>query len=467
MQTRQLALHRPNLDGLPLLVVGAGRSGRAAARLTAAKGADVTLCDARALEQLPPEAATLDDPRIRLVTGGHPAELAENVALVIVSPGVPETVPLLARARALGVPIWGEVELAYRFCEGRIVGITGSNGKSTVTTMVGGILRQAGLPGATGGNLDRPLSEMLRDDSPQAWHSLELSSFQLATIHAFRAQVGVVLNLSADHLDRHGSLEHYAEAKARLLNSQQEGDASIVSADDEHQAFFADRAGGQLYRFSVRGAVERGAYVDRGRLWLRTENEALELLDVDELPIPGPHNVANALAAALATHLAGCDLDAIRRGLREYRALPHRLEFVRELHGVRYFNDSKATNPASTAVALDAFPSGTVHLILGGRDKDSDWEALLEAIADRARHVWLIGECADTLERRLRGRVGLTLVRELQRAVGEAHAAAAAGEVVLLSPACASFDQFTNFAHRGECFARAVHALAPLEGRHG
>jgi UDP-N-acetylmuramoylalanine--D-glutamate ligase len=207
METRTLALHRPDLSGLPVLVVGAGRSGRAAARLAAARGADVTLCDSRAVEQLPRETVALRDPRIRLVAGGHPAQLADDAALIVVSPGVPENIALLERARELKIPIWGEVELAYRFCEGRIVGISGSNGKSTVTTMVGGILRLAGFPGATGGNLDRPLSEMLADDSKQAWHSLELSSFQLSTVHSFRAQVAVVLNLSADHLDRHPSFE--------------------------------------------------------------------------------------------------------------------------------------------------------------------------------------------------------------------------------------------------------------------
>jgi len=467
MQTRKLALHRPDLNGLPLLVVGAGRSGRAAARLAAAQGADVTLCDSRAVEQLPQETVALQDSRIRLVAGGHPAQLAEDAALIVVSPGVAENIALLERARELNIPIWGEVELAYRFCEGRIVGISGSNGKSTVTTMVGGILRLAGFPGTTGGNLDRPLSEMLSDDSKEAWHSLELSSFQLSTVHSFRAQVAVVLNLSADHLDRHGSLEHYAESKARLLALQQQEHASIVNADDEHQAFFAAKAGGRLHRFSIEGPVERGACVADGRLQLHTDDGVIDLLGVDELPIPGPHNVANALAAALATHLAGCEVEAIRQGLREYRALPHRLEFVRELDGIRFYNDSKATNPASTAVALDAFPAGTVHLILGGRDKDSEWDSLLESIGKRVEHVWLIGECAAELETKLRGHARTTRAGELSSAIAEAHTAATGGQVVLLSPACASFDQFSSFVHRGEKFCEAVRALGSKGKRNG
>jgi len=309
------------------------------------------------------------------------------------------------------------------------------------------------------GRGDRELAHRLGDLTADDLVVLELSSFQLSTVQSFRAEVAVVLNLSADHLDRHGSLENYAESKARLLALQQQDDASIVSADDEHQAFFAAKAGGRLHRFSTEGPVERGACVENGRMQLRMDDATIDLLGVDELPIPGPHNVANALAAALATHLAGCEVQAIRQGLREYRALPHRLEFVRELDGVRFYNDSKATNPASTAVALAAFPAGAVHLILGGRDKDSEWGALMDSISERVQHVWLIGECASALETKLQGRVSYTRVGELSTAIARAHAVAGEGQVVLLSPACASFDQFSSFVHRGESFYEAVRAL--------
>jgi len=458
MDTTRLTRQDPNLAGLHVLVVGAGKSGLAAARLAAGRGAHVTLCDrqdARRLANASREAGRL---KITLHCGGHSPELADGADLLVVSPGVPASVPLLERARERGLPVWGEVELAARFCRGRIVGVTGSNGKSTVTTMVGGILRGAGIAGGTGGNLDRPLSDLLEHDAPDAWHALELSSFQLETVETLRADVAVMLNLSADHLDRHATLEAYAQAKMRLLELQSTDDYAVLNADDAESARFSSAVRGRLHLFSTREAPAPGAYLQRGRLTLDTGQGEDDLLDVGELPVPGAHNVSNALAAALACRLAGCTPEAITRGLREYRSLPHRLELVGQTGGVRFYNDSKATNPASAACALAAFPAGTVHLILGGRDKQADWDALVTLVRSHAKRVLLVGEAATQLERLLEGTVPLRVSRTVPRAVEDGLEQARPGDVLLLAPGCASFDQYTDFAARGEDFRKTVLA---------
>jgi UDP-N-acetylmuramoylalanine--D-glutamate ligase len=459
MDETRLTLRDPDLAGLRVLVVGAGRSGLAAAGLAVARRARVTLCDREPIERIGDAVREARRLGVEVRAGGHPPELAEDADLVVVSPGVPSDIELLEHARRSGLPVWGEVELAARFCRGRIVGVTGSNGKSTVTTMVGAILRTAGIQGGTGGNLDRPLAQLLEHDAPDAWHALELSSFQLETVETLHAEVAVVLNLSPDHLDRHPSLEAYARAKARLLELQQARAHAVLNADDPASERFRSAVRGRLLLFSTRGEVETGAFVRAGRLTLHTDHGEEDLVETGELPVPGEHNVANALAAALACRLAGCPREAIVRGLREYRPLPHRLELVGEIGGVRFYNDSKATNPDAAACALAAFPAGAIHLVLGGRDKGTDWSALVEQIRARARRVWLVGEAAAQLKRLLAGTVPVHESETVPRAVADAFGEARHGEIVLLAPGCASFDQYRNFAERGDDFRRAVHAL--------
>ena len=455
-----LPLRDPDLAGRSVLVLGLGKSGLAAARLLLAHGAQVTIADRKPEDELAPAAARARALGARVLAGGHPPALVERADLVVTSPGVPSQAEPLVAARERGVPVWGEIELAARFCRGRVIGITGSNGKSTVTAMCGGILRGAGIPGGTGGNLDIPFCDLLDQDGERAVHAVELSSFQLETVQTLRPAVAAILNLSPDHLDRHAGLAAYAAAKARLFELQRAEDAAILNADDPPSERFVAAARGRLHRFSTRGELERGAFVRRGRLVLRTADGERELLEAAELPVPGEHNLANALAAALATYLAGCPAEAVASGLRSYRALPHRLELVATLRGVAFYNDSKATNPASTARALLAFPAGTVHLILGGRDKGSDWDELLPLIFERARQVWLVGEAAALLRGKLAGGVALAEPRTVAHAVESAFAAARPGDVVLLSPGCASFDQYANFGERGEDFRRAVERLA-------
>ena len=449
----------PDLSAARVLVVGAGKSGRAAARLALDHGAGVTLADRRDAANFPGAADELARLGAQLHPGGHPPELLEDATLVVLSPGVSPAIDIVAAARTRGIPVWGEVELAARFTTGRVIGITGSNGKSTVTAMTGAILRSAGIAGGTGGNLDTPLAALLDRDAPAAVHALELSSFQLESIETFRPTVAVLLNLSPDHLDRHHTLDAYAAAKARIFENQSDGDFAVLNADDAPSCRFESVVHSDLHTISTRSETARGAFVRDGRLTLRTGLGEETLLPVDALALPGAHNVSNALAAALAARLAGAPLDAIDGVLSSFESLAHRLERVGTIRGVAFYNDSKATNPAATLPALDSFASGTIHLIVGGRDKGGDWGALVDAARERVRSVLVIGAETASMLRRFSDVGEILECGTLERAVETALANAAAGDVVLLSPACASFDQFDGFEQRGEAFRQAVRAL--------
>jgi UDP-N-acetylmuramoylalanine--D-glutamate ligase len=366
---------------------------------------------------------------------------------------------VVARARALDVPVWSEIELAARHARGRVIGITGSNGKSTVTTMVAAMLGTAGMPHTAGGNLGTPWIDLLDTDAPETIHVLELSSFQLEATHSLAADVAVVLNLTPDHLDRYSSIDEYAAAKARLLELQAPGSPAVLNADDPESARFAAVARGPVRRFSTRGAPA-DAELRSGHLVLRSDAGPRIVLDRAELPLAGDHNVANALAALLAATLAGCPADAAARALRAYRPLAHRLERVATIRGVTFYDDSKATNPDSTVVALAAFAGSRVHLILGGRDKGGDWSPVLAAIRGGDVRVLLVGEAAPALERIVGPVTETKPCGTVARAVESAFATAAAGDVVLLAPGCASFDQYTDYTARGRDFQRAVAALA-------
>jgi UDP-N-acetylmuramoylalanine--D-glutamate ligase len=459
MSKHPLAEHEPSLEGLDILVVGLGRSGLAATRLARSRGAGVISADMRSEEELGGAAALARKTGARLHAGGHPASLANGVDLVVVSPGVPPDVEVLRAARRLGLPVWSEIELAARYCRGKVIAVTGSNGKSTVTSMAGGILRGAGLPGGTGGNLDTPFADMLETDSPEAVHALELSSFQLECVEAFSPEIALILNLSPDHLDRYASYDDYARAKARLLEVQGTDGFTILNADDADSVRFREAVRGELLLFSTREEVRAGAFLRSGIMVLRGPDGETELMPAAQLPVPGEHNIANALAAAMACSLAGCSPDALARGLRGYHALPHRLEHVDTVSGVAFFNDSKATNPASAIRALTSFEPGKVHLILGGKDKGADWSELAGLAGRFAKRVLLVGQASDQLAEHLAGSAPCEECGTVPRAVAAGYAGAEEGDVVLLSPACASFDQYGNFEERGEDFRSAVRAL--------
>jgi len=464
MTRTPLAARDPDLRNLRVLVLGLGRSGLAATRLATRAGARVEVADARPEAALGEAAVAARALGAALHAGGHPPELLAGIELVVLSPGVPTGSEIVRAARARGVPLWGEVELAARFCHGRIVGITGSNGKSTVTSMVGTILRGAGIPGGTGGNLATPFCDLLELDGPAAVHAVELSSFQLEAVDALSPDVATILNLSPDHLDRYPTLDAYADAKARVLEIQRPDAAALLNADDAASRRFERSRRARAYSFSTRREVERGGFVREGALVLRLDAADETVLATAELALPGEHNLSNAIAAALCCALVGCAPAEIGRGLRAFRPLPHRLELVARIGGVRWFNDSKATNPDSAARALGAFPPGSVHLILGGKDKGADWGPLADLLARHARQVLLVGQATELLAKRLAGIVPLVECGSVGRAVALAAAAARTGDVVLLAPGCASFDQYRNFEERGEDFRRAVRALGPEDG---
>jgi len=466
MDAPRLSAQRPDLKDLRVLVVGCGRSGLAAARLAANQGARVLLTDNRTAEQLGAAAVEARDLGATLHFGSNPAELAEAADLIVLSPGVPQEIPLIRRARELDLPVWSEIELATRFHRGQVIAVTGSNGKSTVTTMIGAIVAACGQRCEVGGNLDRPFAELVDPEADDLLYVLELSSFQLETTLSLNADVALLLNLSPDHLDRYADMTAYADAKARLLELQDADGFTVLSADDPASRPFDARVRGKLHLFSTRGPVERGAFVREGRMILRTSAGEEDVLDLSSLRLPGEHNRANALAAGLAARLAGCSIEAIVRGLTQYRALPHRLEHVRSLGGIEFYNDSKATNPESAVCALSSFEPGRVHLILGGKEKGADWSELVSLIGRHARRVLLVGAASEFLALRLRGIIPCVACETIPAAVLAGFRGAQDGDVILLSPGCASFDQYRNFEERGEDFRQAAHALSGREAEH-
>ena len=455
----------PELAGKAVLVVGLARSGMASARFLAARGAIVTANDQRPEAELGPERTELGSLGARVVLGSHPAELFRAASLVVVSPGVPLALPVFAEARAAGAEIVSEVELAARYLEGAIVAITGSNGKSTTTSLAGDMLRAGGLFARTCGNIGIPFIGMADEDRPDAWYALEVSSFQLEAVRDFRPKVAVLTHITPDHLDRYDSYEGYVAAKARVFAAQTPDDHAVVNAVDPDSQRIARTLRARVHRFSSAGPVEDGGYLEGGRLFLVRDGQPEHLADERELPIPGRHNVENVLAAAVAAREAGVPLEAIRRAALAYRPLPHRLEKVGELGGVAFYNDSKATNVDAAAKALASFPGRKVWMILGGKDKGGDFVSLVPLLRERAAAVLTIGRAAARIEEQIAG-AGIPVLRSgtLDAAVREAAglAGAAGGGIVLLAPACASFDQYRNYEERGEHFRALVRAL--LEG---
>jgi UDP-N-acetylmuramoylalanine--D-glutamate ligase len=430
------------------LVVGLEKSGVAAAQLLLQQGAHVHTTDTK-----PEKAAAIDLP----FTPQSP-EAFEGADLIVISPGVPADLPELAAARKRGVPVIGDLELAGFFLRGKTIGITGTNGKTTTTALAGHILRSAGIPAQVGGNIGRAISAMVATSRADQWNVLELSSFQLETIARFRAHVGVCLNVTQNHLDRHHTFAEYAAAKGRLFENQQTGDFAILNADDPTCVGYAAETHGEPLWFSSTHAVTPGAWLAEGKIWF---DEDL-LMDAAEIPIRGRHNIENVMAAAAAARLAGASLEAIAAAVRTFQAVEHRLEFVRNLGGVDFYNDSKATSVDATLKALDAF-SGGLWVILGGKDKGSDYTPLREPLREKARAALLIGAAAAKIEAHLDRVVPIIRAETVEGAVRQAWEKAQRGDTVLLAPACASFDQFESFEHRGRVFKSIVCQLEPKQ----
>jgi UDP-N-acetylmuramoylalanine--D-glutamate ligase len=469
-ETVSMAENAETLKGQKVLVVGLGRSGMSAALFLRERGAQVTVSDMRSAEALAREIPTLLEAGVMVESGGHGLLTFRRQDLIVVSPGVPLATPELRQAIGSGVPVIGEIELAGRFLQGRVLSITGTNGKTTTTTLAGKLLAEGGLQTQVGGNIGLPAVEMIRASTPETWNVIEISSFQLETIEKFRAQIAVVLNITPDHLDRHGSMENYIAAKCRILENQSADDAAVLNADDDIAHRLAKQVKGKLYWFSRSRAVRQGTFVvpPTGKnaiennaqiVFVESEGAAPEkIMPVSSIPIKGMHNLENVLAAVCAVRLAGVSAGSIRKSVESFKAVEHRLEFVATVNGVEYYNDSKATNVDATMKALTAFSSG-IHLILGGKDKDSDYTQLGGMVRERVAAVYTIGSAAEKIARELAGVVKIEAAGTLALAVQLASAAARAGEIVLLAPACSSFDQFENYEHRGRVFKELVLQL--------
>jgi len=448
-----------DLHNKRVLVVGLGKSGVASALFLKEHGARVTVSDTKSEDQLRDQIPVLLDQGIAVETGGHGERTFRGQDLIVVSPGVPVDAPPLVQARASGEPVIGEIELAAQHIAGPVVAITGSNGKTTTTTLAGEILTAGGFPTLVGGNIGTPAISLVERATRETVVVLEVSSFQLETIQTFRPKVAVILNVTPDHLDRHRTFQTYVDAKARIFENQQSSDFAVLNEDDATCATLGGRTHAQVFWFSRKKEVKQGAWVRDGRIWFRNGSGAREIMLVNEIPLKGGHNVENVLAAVCAGALMGCQPEQLRGAVRNFKAVEHRLEYVATVRGVEYYDDSKATNVDATIKALESFPAN-IHLILGGKDKGSDYRVLNDLLRERVKRVYTIGAAAEKIESHIKGAAEIVHAETLDNAVRRAAAVAKPGDIVLLAPACASFDQFQSYNHRGRVFKEVVKSLA-------
>ncbi|HLR06675.1 MAG TPA: UDP-N-acetylmuramoyl-L-alanine--D-glutamate ligase [Pyrinomonadaceae bacterium] len=463
------------IAGRKVLVIGAARSGIASARFLAQRGATVALNDQKPLAEWPAEALALKTEGVGHVAGEPPSWLLDQIDLVVVSPGVPTRAIPIRYADRRGAEVIGEIELASRFLRGRIVAITGTNGKTTTTTLIGKMLEDAGMNVQVGGNIGKALISMIESSSDDGWNVVEVSSFQLETIVDFHPTVAAALNITPNHMDRYESLMDYAAAKHNIFRNQTPGDVAILNADDDLVSAWAGGLRAHVTLFSVKKELEDGLFLrgrdlicrQRGRAPFLTAQSGGErvLVTRDEMQLRGAHNVENVLAAMAAGLACGAPPESLRETVRHFRPVEHRLEEVAEINGVRFFNDSKATSVDATMKALEAFANdaGKIVLILGGRGKRAPYAPLAPLVREQVRRMILIGEDAPVIEKELNGAAPFERASDMSDAVARAFAAAKPGDVVLLAPACASFDMFETFEHRGRVFKNEVLNLKSSE----
>jgi len=449
------------LEGKKTLVLGAGKSGVAAAKFLAARGATVALHDRKPVAEWTEEARSLKNKNIGLIDGQIPSWLLDQIDLVVISPGVPtSTIPARYVERKDGEVV-GEVELAYRFLKGRVVGITGSNGKTTTTTLIGELLKNAGIETQIGGNIGTPLLSLAETSTDKTWTVCELSSFQLETIRDFRSHVAVALNVTPNHLDRYDLFSDYAAAKHRLFMNQTADDVAILNADDQITASWVSGLKANVVLFSVKKELAEGLFLHGRDLICRANGKEKVLTTRDEIFLRGLHNVENILASFAAGLACGASPDSMRETVRNFKGVEHRLEFVAEIEGVKFYNDSKATSVDATQKALEALAEedGKVVLILGGRGKNAPYEPLARLIEKNVRCLILIGEDADNIENQLKNHSEIIRAETMKDAVEKSFQTAEKGDSVLLAPACASFDMFKSFEERGTVFKEAVQSI--------
>jgi UDP-N-acetylmuramoylalanine--D-glutamate ligase len=448
-----------DLNNKRVLVVGLGKSGVASALFLKSRGARVTVSDSKPEAELRNEILLLLEQGITVETGGHGDRTFRGQDLIVVSPGVPIDAPQLAQARNLGESVIGEIELAAQFLSGPIVAITGANGKTTTTSLAGEIIAAGKFPTLVGGNIGTPAISLVDQAGPKTWIVLEVSSFQLETIVEFRPRIAVILNITPDHLDRHKTFANYVNAKARVFENQRADDFTVLNADDPTTVGLSDLTHAQLFWFSRKKKIEKGAFVQGAHIYFRDSHGEHEIMPLAEVPLKGGHNLENVLAGVSIGMIVGCQPEQIRQSVSSFKAVEHRLEFVAKVAGVDYYNDSKATNVDATIKALESFPAN-IHLILGGKDKGSDYTVLNELLRQRVKRVYTIGAAAAKIESQIQGAAEIDHAETLENAVRRASECTSPGDVILLAPACASFDQFQSYEHRGRVFKEIVHSLA-------
>lgn len=445
------------VSGQRVTVVGAARSGIAAAELLARRGARVTLSDARP-ELAAPDAARLRAAGVELELGGHADDTFTGAGLIVMSPGVPPEIPVIAAAKAAGVPVIGEVELAFRWLKGRVIAITGTKGKSTTTSLTGRMLQQAGFRVTVGGNIGAPISAQVDESTADTLHVIEVSSFQLEQIAQFRPWVAVMLNFSPDHLDRHHTVEAYAAAKARVFENQQATDFAVLNADDEPAMRLAANTQATRCLFSRKGRIANGTVVEDGWIVSRRDGRTERLVPVSSIRLLGAHLIDDVMAAATVASLAGATSEAMTAAVASFGGLEHAMELVTEFQGVRFVNDSKATNVEAAVRSIESFESGVVAIV-GGKFKGGDLRLLRTPIGGRGKGVVAIGEAKELVRRALEDVIEVRDAESMDEAVASAFELARPSGVVVLAPACASFDMFRDYAERGARFKAAVQRL--------
>jgi UDP-N-acetylmuramoylalanine--D-glutamate ligase len=448
-----------NVQGKHVLVVGLARSGLSVAHALARRGAVVTVTDRKPPAQFCDVLPQLLKDKVGLELGLQRTETFLAHEMIVISPGVPWDLPQLQAARDKGIPVYPEVEAASWFLEGTLVGITGSNGKTTTTALLGDMLKASGFPTFVGGNIGNALSSAVDHALPGTKFVTELSSFQLEGIHDFDPHVAVMLNLSPNHLDRHPNLEAYAQAKRQIFRNQRGQDYAVLNADDPWVAGLQATVPSRPVLFSRQRELPSGVFVSAGKIYYRVRHLERVLFETRDVNLRGDFNLEDVLAATTAACVLGADFAAIRQAVRAFQAVEHRLEFVREVEGVDFYNNSKATSVDATLKSLGAFERG-VHLIMGGKDKGAPYTPLLPFIKDRVREILLIGAAAPVIAKQLAGSTELVLAGDLSSAVYEAFTRSRPGDTVLLAPACSSFDQFKDFEERGRVFKELVKQLA-------
>ncbi len=441
-----------------LLIVGFGRTGEAVCRFALEHGAKVTVSEKRTEAELADILAEWKQMDVRFETGEHERASFLTSDIIIPSPGV-SIIPQIKAAQERGIPVISEVELASLFIKGKLIGITGSNGKSTVSTLTHKILKDAGKPTFLAGNIGAPLIGFVKQSQEEHIYVTELSSFQLSLTETFHPHVGIFLNISPDHLDWHPDFEDYYHAKKMLLAQMGRGDFAVLNRDDPLVWSLKDSGAFQALGFSQRAPVKQGCFITEGKIMLAYAGRTVPLMDIQDIRLLGRHNLDNVMASALAAYVLGVSALSIRTSIRDFPGLEHRLEKVLTLEGVDFYNDSKATNVDAALKSLESFSQGIV-LILGGRDKGGNFDMLRESVRSHVKCIVLMGEARDLIFQALKGTVPIETAENMQAAVRTGYAQTSKGDVVLLAPACTSFDMFRNFEHRGEVFKQEVRALA-------